>query len=260
MSSPGWFWATLAALIFLAALGGVMAADTLAANGSDAGGEAGVASTSAGIPAGWAPYVVRPGDTLFRLARERGVSVADVSRANSLADPGRIRVGQVLYLPPLPRADALASRGAAQSDVAESLQSARALRDGPPANASSVALDLTVEERGLLARLVTAEGGNEPLEGQTAIAAVILNRLRHPAFPKTVTAIILEPGQFKCVETGTIERPPTGSALIAVERALAGDDPSRGALFFYNPATSTALSWWRTRTVTVTIGKHNFAR
>lgn len=211
------------------------------------------------VPAGWVAYVVKPGDTLFRLARERGTTVAEISLVNGIGDPSKIRSGQVLYLPPPSRQAELASRGLEMQPQPGPAQAGPTLAPGLSAARAPI-VQVTPEERDLLARLVTAEARNEPIQGQTAVAAVVLNRLRHPAFPKTITAIIMEPGQFKCVETGRIADPPTGSALLAVDRALAGEDPSNGALFFYNPVTTTTPGWWSTRTITATIGNHNFAR
>ena len=43
-------------------------------------------------------YVVKPKDSLFRIAREHGVDVATLARLNNLSDPGQLRVGQVLRL------------------------------------------------------------------------------------------------------------------------------------------------------------------
>jgi lipoprotein NlpD len=43
-------------------------------------------------------YVVRPGDTLYKIAQANGVSVADLSRLNNITDPSQLRVGQVLRL------------------------------------------------------------------------------------------------------------------------------------------------------------------
>lgn len=50
-------------------------------------------------PAGWFPYVVQPGNTLFSLARAVSSSVTTLSRANCLADADHILAGDVLFLP-----------------------------------------------------------------------------------------------------------------------------------------------------------------
>jgi LysM repeat protein len=53
------------------------------------------------VPAGWVPYTVQPGDTLFGLASRAGVSQEQVMQVNCLTSP-QLQVGQDLYLPPLP--------------------------------------------------------------------------------------------------------------------------------------------------------------
>ena len=43
-----------------------------------------------------------------------------------------------------------------------------------------------------LTQAVYYEAGFEPLEGRRAVAQVILNRLRHPAFPKSVCGVVYQ--------------------------------------------------------------------
>jgi murein DD-endopeptidase MepM/ murein hydrolase activator NlpD len=50
------------------------------------------------VPAPGVPYTVRAGDTLWSIAREHGVTVEALRRANRLAPNARLRVGQPLYL------------------------------------------------------------------------------------------------------------------------------------------------------------------
>ncbi|MDW8299918.1 MAG: LysM peptidoglycan-binding domain-containing protein, partial [Anaerolineae bacterium] len=47
----------------------------------------------------WIPYTVQAGETLFSLARRAQVSLAELARANCIADPSRLVVGTVIYLP-----------------------------------------------------------------------------------------------------------------------------------------------------------------
>ena len=44
-------------------------------------------------------YVVRPGDSLFRISLQFGVPVAALVQANNITDPNRIFVGQTLIIP-----------------------------------------------------------------------------------------------------------------------------------------------------------------
>ncbi len=48
-----------------------------------------------------------------------------------------------------------------------------------------------------MAHLVHAEAGTQPFIGQVAVAAVVLNRVKAPGFPKSIPQVIEEPGQFE---------------------------------------------------------------
>ncbi len=91
----------------------------------------------------------------------------------------------------------------------------------------------------LLAQLIMAEAGDEPYEGQIAVAAVVLNRVKSENFPNTIKSVIYEPGQFHTANK--LKRiNPSETALRAANDALRGKDPSNGACYFYNPKTSSA--------------------
>lgn len=47
----------------------------------------------------WIPHTVQVGETLFSLARRAQISLAELARANCIADPSRLVVGSVIYLP-----------------------------------------------------------------------------------------------------------------------------------------------------------------
>jgi Membrane proteins related to metalloendopeptidases len=44
-------------------------------------------------------YTVQKGDTLAVIARKTGAKLQDIVNANRISDPGRIQVGQVLFIP-----------------------------------------------------------------------------------------------------------------------------------------------------------------
>lgn len=116
------------------------------------------------------------------------------------------------------------------------------------------------EEFELLVRVINAEAFGEPLEGQVAVGAVIINRVLHKSdFPNTIKEVIYQPNQFMSVQNGQINREVAAIAYEAARAALAGEDPTGGALFFYNPNKSTS-EFWQTRTVLIKIGNHAFAR
>lgn len=114
----------------------------------------------------------------------------------------------------------------------------------------------------LLARLVHAEAQGEPYEGQVAVAATVLNRTEDPYYPDTITEVIYayDHGYQYCpVRNGAINNPADKQAWDAVGEALAGRDPTDGALSFYNPA-QTDNAWIRSRPHLKGIGNHVFVK
>ena len=110
----------------------------------------------------------------------------------------------------------------------------------------------------LLARTIYAEGRGEPYVGQVAIGAVILNRVRHSAFPNTVSGVVYQKHAFTAVSDGQINLTPNETAMRAARDAINGWDPTGGALYYYNPAVATS-SWIFDRQTVTVIGKHVFA-
>lgn len=112
----------------------------------------------------------------------------------------------------------------------------------------------------LLARCVNGEARGEPYEGQVAVAAVILNRVKSPSFPNSIAGVIYQPGAFTAVNDGQINVPidPNSDVYRACQEAMNGSDPSGGAIYYYNPAKTTN-QWIYSRQVVKTIGKHKFA-
>lgn len=169
-------------------------------------------------------YIVQPGDTLSEIALEYNLDWRYLAQFNNIKDPTRMRAGMKLRIP-----------------------------------SKVYVVDFTPEERDLLARLIHAEARGEPLKGQIAVGAVVINRVKSDKFPDTITEVIYQKGQFSPIALGTMPKVPQESAVEAAERALAGEDPTGGALFFYNPKTTAAPEFWKTRPVIKQIGNHNFA-
>ncbi|MDD3612836.1 MAG: spore cortex-lytic enzyme [Eubacteriales bacterium] len=109
----------------------------------------------------------------------------------------------------------------------------------------------------LLAKCVHGEARGEPYVGKVAIAAVVLNRVKHPSFPNTIAGVIYQPRAFTAVDDGQINLAPDAESLRAARDAMNGWDPTYGAIYYWNPATATS-SWIWSRPVHITIGKHVF--
>lgn len=111
----------------------------------------------------------------------------------------------------------------------------------------------------LLAKLITGEARGETYEGQVAVGAVVLNRVKHSSFPSSIAGVIYQSGAFTAVDDGQINLSPTDSCMRAAKDALNGWDPSGGAIYYYNPVTATN-KWIRSRPIIKTIGKHVFCK
>lgn len=110
----------------------------------------------------------------------------------------------------------------------------------------------------LLAKVVYAEARGEVYEGQVAVAAVVLNRVKSSSFPNTLSGVVYQPWAFTAVQDGQINLEPNQTAINAARDAMNGWDPTHGCLFYYNPAKTTS-QWIYSRQVVTTIGSHVFA-
>lgn len=113
----------------------------------------------------------------------------------------------------------------------------------------------------LLARAVNGEARGEVYEGQVAVAAVILNRVKHPSFPNTISGVIYQPGAFTAVDDGQINEPIAENSTVykACQDAMNGWDPTYGAIYYFNPETATN-KWIWSRPLIIQIGKHRFCK
>lgn len=111
----------------------------------------------------------------------------------------------------------------------------------------------------LLARLINGEARGEPYEGQVAVGAVILNRVKDPRFPNTIAGVIYQPGAFTAIVDGQINAVIRQSSINAARDALNGWDPSGGAVYYFNPATATS-KWIWSRPLIKIIGDHRFCK
>lgn len=89
----------------------------------------------------------------------------------------------------------------------------------------------------LLAALIHCEAGGEPYEGQVAVGAVVMNRVRSKAFADTISGVIYSPGQFTPAMTGKLDKVLSSgkiyeSCFKAAKEALSGTSNVGDRLFF----------------------------
>jgi len=148
-----------------------------------------------------------------------------------------------------------------QSDMtSEKIKAQKVVQETVGSNSDLVSRGGTMVSKAeieILARIIHAEARGESFEGQVAVGAVVLNRVQNNRFPETISKVVYQQGQFTAVYDKQIELDPDSISFKAAEAALEGQDPSNGALFYYNPKLATD-KWIRTRTVVKSIGNHNF--
>ncbi|GIP37716.1 spore cortex-lytic enzyme [Paenibacillus sp. J31TS4] len=108
-----------------------------------------------------------------------------------------------------------------------------------------------------LARIIYSEARGETFTGQVAVGAIVLNRVQSNLFPDSISEVIFQPGQFSAVDDGQYWLKPDETSYKAARAALNGSDPTKGALFYYNPVIATA-EWSKKRPTMAVIGAHIF--
>ncbi|NLP18300.1 MAG: LysM peptidoglycan-binding domain-containing protein [Firmicutes bacterium] len=230
-----------------------------------------------------ATYQVQAGDSLFLIAQRYGTTVGALQDANGIYG-NIIYPGEVLALPTntsrvhqVQWGETLWTIAAAYGTTVAAIQDANGFwgteiyagenlvipggtsltRSTTPA--SPVNSYVPSEELDLLARMIQAEAEGEPYIGKVAVGAVILNRVRDPRFPNTISGVLFAPWEFEPVMNDRFwQVTPSQESYNAAQDAMAGWDPTDGAVFFYNPAQSTSY-WIFTRPVINQIGRHLFA-
>ncbi len=128
-------------------------------------------------------------------------------------------------------------------------------------------------DRGRAAQCLTAaiyyEAASEPDAGQQAVAQVILNRVRHPAFPATVCGVVYQGSertvcQFSFACDGAMARSPAQTAWIRAARvagaALAGYVFAGVGLATHYHTYAVTPAWNRSLVMTDAVGAHFFHR
>ena len=89
----------------------------------------------------------------------------------------------------------------------------------------------------LMASIIYCEAGNQPYEGQVAVGAVIMNRVKSGSYPNSIEEVIYQSGQFGPAATGWLNRVRSSkgysqTALQAAVDALNGSNPIGNCLYF----------------------------
>ena len=121
------------------------------------------------------------------------------------------------------------------------------------------------EQTNCLATAVYFEARGETLEGQLAVARVVMNRAASGKYPPSWCATVKQPWQFSFVQHGQFPQVDLGSAAWAraqgiARLAAANVIPSVGNDVLWYHATYVAPSWGRRLSRVEQIGAHIFYR
>ncbi|SUY46370.1 spore cortex-lytic enzyme [Clostridium putrefaciens] len=141
--------------------------------------------------------------------------------------------------------------------VGDATLAALGIVSSPASNQGNSSKNYNNQDTMLLARLINGEARGEPYEGQVAVGAVIMNRTRDSRFPATIAGVVYQPGAFTAIVDGQVNANMEQNSINAARDALNGWDPSGGAVYYFNPATSTN-KWIWSRPLIKVIGKHRF--
>jgi len=216
-----------------------------------------------------------------RLAASAAALVGVITAAAMLLPARQPASAAVTVMIPKARAAALiqATSGDAMTDMqavgdqARLLNAALPFAGGPLRSAQRFVLAGSDLDQGrallCLTQAVYYEAGFEPLEGRRAVAQVVLNRLRHPAFPKSICGVVYEGAgsgtcQFTFVCDGALYRRPAIDAWRQAEQvaraALSGYvESSVGEATHYH-ADYVAPRWAPLLAKVASIGQHIFYR
>lgn len=110
------------------------------------------------------------------------------------------------------------------------------------------------------------EARGEPVDGQIAVAQVILNRVASPRYPDTICEVVYQPHQFSWARQPNL--PMTDTAAISLATTIAEgvlhhkfDDFAQGATHYYNP--EKASPFWADSPkfeLIGQIGRHTFLK
>jgi spore germination cell wall hydrolase CwlJ-like protein len=165
---------------------------------------------------------------------------------------------------------ALAKEGLAAEQMNEALPtSTLPIEAARPFMMPSDAMPVADRALRCLTQAVYYEAGFEPMEGRHAVAQVILNRMRHPAYPNSVCGVVYQgstrPGcQFSFTCDGSLYRAPDAKAWAVARdvatQALAGKVASSVGMATHYHANYVSPYWAPKLTKINKIGAHIFYR
>ena len=229
---------------------------------------------------------------MIKMVRASGIAAAALTLVFAVvdADPARAEAAYTLSSTPFldhasatiadepsaPSQDSIAATVAGPAatldhaiatNVADAIQFTDPVLPGPASLGTLVASYATAavndREQDCLAGAVYFEARSEPIEGQLAVAEVVINRTRSGRYPTGICAVVTQPAQFSFVRGGRLPQADRNSeawrravaiSRIALDRLASG--VSRSVLWYH--ATYVSPSWGRRLRRESQIGLHIF--
>ena len=186
--------------------------------------------------------------------KKSGKLIAQAAIVASAMLPVSAVLADTLVLAPTP---ALAEAAAPMTD--EDFAAAQPLQPAPARALASAASDADLE---CIAKVVLHEAGNQPRDGQLAVAQLIMNRVESGRFADTACGVANQPGQFFNTAAYNPRRDARWDTALEVAREAmdnVGAEVVPGALF-YHATYQQAPRFFRTRARVMTLGGHVFYR
>lgn len=146
----------------------------------------------------------------------------------------------------------IAAEKAAQ-EAKEAAKKAEQVSSSSVQTVQNEAVTASTDDVTLLAAIIQCEAGNELYEGQVAVGAVVMNRVRAAGYPGSIYEVIYQRGQFPPAGNGSVAKivsnGPKASCIQAAQEALNGTDNTSGATCFKRASSGHAG---------VVIGNHVF--
>ena len=124
----------------------------------------------------------------------------------------------------------------AEAQAEAERKAAKEKQDAAERNVNRGAVTADADELRLLAALIYCEAGNQPYEGMVAVGAVVMNRVKSPAYPNTIYSVIYASGQFTPAMSGKVANAYVAGVpdlcTMAAIAALNGETTVGGATHF----------------------------
>ncbi len=126
---------------------------------------------------------------------------------------------------------------------------------------STDVISYTDEEFDMLCYVLQGEVGDCSSDSKIAVANVIINRVKSSSFPNTISGVLTQANQFTAISgyyNGT--NTPSQSTIDCAKRALAGEDNTNGAVYYYAPkyCSGSSASWFESLTFCMEIDGQRF--